>query len=266
MFKNRPRILITNDDGIFAPGIKSLWSALRPHADVFVVAPSGEQSAVALSTTIRTPLHIESICWGSGDEIWTVSGTPTDCIKLALNVIMKQPPDIIVSGINKGTNSGRNVLYSGTVAAAIESVLQGIPAIAFSCRDFIDPDYTSVAKYVPIIVKHVIEHPLPEFTLLNVNFPEKSHGEIKGFKMTRQGKEYWAENPIQRIHPGDNSIYYWMGARLKSMEEEEDSDITWLQRGYLTAVPVHVGDLTDHAHLKKSKRAFEEYFLQPAIN
>lgn len=260
MYSVRPHILITNDDGIQAPGIKHLWNALRPYADLTVVAPAGEQSAVSLSTTLRKPLHLEKVDWGAESNAWSVTGTPADCVKLALNIVMQRRPDLVVSGINKGTNSGRNVLYSGTVAAAIESVLQGIPAIAFSCRDFFNPDYLNAGKHVPLVVKHVIEHPLPNFTLLNVNFPEKTMGEIKGFKMTRQGKEYWMENPDKRTHPGEGNSYYWLGSRLKETEEDEDSDITWLRRGYMTAVPVHVGDLTDQEHLESSREVFEGYF------
>lgn len=261
MFSSRPHILITNDDGIQSPGIKHLWETLQPYADLTVVAPATEQSAVALSTTLRTPLHLEKVDWGTNTNVWCVTGTPADCVKLALNIVLKQRPHLVVSGLNKGSNSGRNVLYSGTVGAAIESVLQDIPAIAFSCWDFINPDFLSAKKYVPSIVKHVIEHPLPNSTLLNVNFPERSLGEIKGFKMTRQGKEYWVENPDKRTHPSyEGGTYYWLGSKLKETNEDEDCDTMWLRRGYLTAVPVHVGDLTDQKHLDKSRAHFEGYF------
>lgn len=250
-------ILITNDDGVHAPGIKHLWNALLPHAQLTVVAPAAEQSSVALSITIRHPLHIEKIDWGN-DNVWSVTGTPADCVKLAFRVILDCRPDLVVSGINRGTNSGRNVLYSGTVAAAIESVLQGVPAIAFSCPDYADPDYLAAAKQIPQLVKHVIDHPLPTGTLLNVNFPEKGLGEIKGFKMTTQGKQYWSENPDKRIHPSAGHSYYWLGAKIKVDEEDEDSDISWLKQGYVTAVPVHVGNLTDYAHLETARTHFEK--------
>src|SRR4029078_350865 len=132
-----PRILISNDDGVYAPGLKHLWNAVRDFADVVVVAPAAEQSAVGLSTTIRHPLRIERVEWANSDaKVWSVNGTPSDCVKLALNVIMPTYPDLIVSGINRGTNCGRNVLYSGTVAAIIEGLLHDVPGIAFSIGDF----------------------------------------------------------------------------------------------------------------------------------
>lgn len=257
--KKRPHILITNDDGIHAPGIKHLWRSLTAFADLTVVAPAHEQSAVSLSTTIRRPLLIEKIEWDNA-AVWSVNGTPSDCVKLALNIVLEQKPDLVVSGINRGNNSGRNVLYSGTVAAAIESVIHEIPAIAFSCHDFVNPDYGLAIKYIPLVADHVLENPLPRGTLLNVNFPSITHGKIKGFKMTRQGKEYWGENPEKRYHPVEGNSYYWLGAKLKKYDEDEESDTTWLSRGYVTAVPVHVEDLTDHQHLSKTKSSFENLF------
>lgn len=260
MFKTRPHILITNDDGIHARGIKHLWNSLKPYADITVVGPAGEQSAVSLSITLRNPLVIERIFWENADDVWSVSGTPADCVKLALHTILKKRPDIVVSGINRGANSGRNVLYSGTVAAAIESVIQGIPAIAFSVKDYIHPDFSRVEKYIPWIVKHVIDFPLPTGTLLNVNFPEKELGEFKGLKMVQQGFEYWSENPSCRSHPAEGHSYYWLGSQLKQMEEHENSDIVWLRQGFITAVPIHVGNLTDHNHLDLAKDHFESCF------
>lgn len=257
----RPYVLITNDDGVNAPGIRHLWQALASYANVVVVAPFQEQSAVGLSITIRHPLQVSKLDWGTAHDIWAVSGTPADCVKLALSTILQERPCMVVSGINRGSNSGRNILYSGTVGATIESVIQGIPGIAFSCRDYEAPDYAAVSPYIPLIVDHMLQHPLPAGTLLNVNFPEKGNGGIKGLKMTRQGKEYWGENPDKRVHPSEGHPYYWLGAKMKESPEEEDSDITWLKRGYVAAVPVHVGDLTDDEHLKASKSLFESINL-----
>lgn len=257
----RPSILVTNDDGIHAPGIKHLWQALSTFADVTVVAPATEQSAVSLSITIRNPLHIEKTEWPSNISVWSVSGTPADCVKLGLNVILKETPDLVLSGINRGTNAGRNVLYSGTVGGVIEGVMHNIPGVAFSCFDFHDPDYHRAEQYIPSIVQHVLKHPLPNGTFLNVNFPPKHLNGIKGFKLTRQGKEYWSENPDKREHPTQSSSYYWLGAKLAKFEEDADSDIPLLQQGYLTAVPVHVGELTDHQHLNAHRTYFEQLFL-----
>jgi len=255
--KTKPKILITNDDGIDAPGIRHLWNALKDHADLTVVAPSHEQSATGLSITIRQPLHIRKVEWSEGGNAWSVSGTPADCVKLALNVVLSGPPDLIVSGINRGSNAGRNVFYSGTVAGAIEGVMHDIPSIAFSCQEFKNPNFLLVESYVPSIVDYVLTNPMPKGTLLNVNFPKLDNGAIKGFRMTRQGQEFWIENPDMRTHPLEGSAYYWLGAKLAEFDEHEDSDITWLKKGYLTAVPVHVGELTDHVHLSASKNAFE---------
>ncbi len=257
----RPSILITNDDGIHAPGIKHLWQAISSFADVTVVAPATEQSAVSLSITIRNPLHIEKVTWPANVDVWSVSGTPADCVKLGLNVVLESPPDLILSGINRGTNAGRNVLYSGTVGGVIEGIMHNIPGIAFSCYDFHDPAYATAEKYIPLIVRHILQHPLPNGTFLNVNFPPKHLNEIKGIKLTRQGKEYWVENPDKREHPNQGNSYYWLGAKLAKFEEEADSDIPLLQQGYLTAVPVHVGELTDHHHLTAHRDHFEQLSL-----
>lgn len=262
--KKRLHILITNDDGIHANGIHNLWNSLRDHADLTVVAPSCEQSAVGLSITLRQPLKIEEIRWSNdSSQIWSVSGTPADCVKMGLHVIMDKRPDLIVSGINQGSNLGRNILYSGTVSAAIEATMQGIPAIAFSCKDFYtEPDYQSAAKYIPDIVHYILDHPLPEGTLLNVNFPEKGLGAYKGFKMASQGHDLWGENPDKRFHPCKGETYYWLGSKLKVGKETDGSDDKWIKEGYVTAVPVHVGNLTDHVHLEKAKNHFENLFAE----
>ena len=252
------RILITNDDGIYAPGIRHLWRAVAPIADVIVCAPTVEQSASGLAITIRNPLQISEAHWGEGIKAWSVNGTPADCVKIALHALMDSPPDLVVSGINRGTNAGRNLLYSGTVAGAIEAVLHDIPAIAFSCCDFFNPDYSIAEKHVPLIVEYILTHPLPQGGLLNVNFPTLKSGEMQGFKLTRQGKEYWAEDPDARNHPVEGSTYYWLGGKHLAFDEHEDSDIVWLKKGYATAVPIQISELTDHPTLQKQRSIFEE--------
>lgn len=257
--KNKPTILITNDDGIHAPGIKHLWESLREVANVTIVAPASEQSAVGLSITIRHPLHLHKVEWPDQADAWCITGTPADCVKMALKVVLKNKPDLVVSGINRGSNAGRNLLYSGTVGGAIEAVLQGVPGIAFSHRSYRSPCFHSVEQYIPRVVNYVLDHPMPQGTLLNVNFPEKTSEGVKGFKMTRQGKEFWGESPDERYHPAEGHRYYWMGAKLQEFNEHEDSDITWLMRGYMTAVPIHVDELTDSAHLEKKRHDFEKH-------
>lgn len=178
---------------------------------------------------------------------------------MGLKVILNQKPDLIVSGINRGSNAGRNIIYSGTVGGTIEGIMQGIPGIAFSCLDYFDTNYKRVEKYIPKLVDYILKNPLPSGTLLNVNFPENAH-DIKGLKLTRQGKELWAEDPHERSHPAEGHSYYWLGAKLKQFDEHEDSDIIWLSRGYIAAVPVHVGELTDMTHFNDSKGHFENHF------
>lgn len=258
--KSKPNILITNDDGIHAPGIRHLWNSLHEKANITIVAPSTEQSAVGLSITIRRPLHLEKVDWPKDGAAWSVTGTPADCIKLALNVVLKDnPPDIILSGINRGTNSGRNILYSGTVAAVIEGIMHNIPGIAFSCRHYTNPDFITAEKYIPRIVDHVLEHPLPNGSFLNVNFPchEKT---VNGIKLTKHGKEFWMENPDERRHPAEGHSYYWLGAKLAKFDEDEECDVSWLTRGYITAVPIRIDELTNHHHIADHKERFEKLF------
>ncbi|MBS0634642.1 MAG: 5'/3'-nucleotidase SurE [Verrucomicrobia bacterium] len=243
--KRRLRILITNDDGIAAPGIHHLRAAVSSFADVVMVAPAVEQSSVGLSITVRAPLRLEQV----DKAVWTVSGTPADSVKLALSVVMKDAlPDLILSGINKGTNSGKNILYSGTVAGVIEGLLHEIPGVAFSC---VGANYHLAEKHIPKVVEYVASHPLPAGTFLNINFPEQ---EMQDFKMVRQGRGFWTESP----NPAPQSCY-WLGSKLATFEEE-DSDVHWLNEGYATAVPIHIAELTDKEHLQENKKRFEAYF------
>lgn len=253
----RPRILLTNDDGIHASGIKHLWKSLKEFADLSVVAPEAEQSAVSHSITIRHPLKINSYHWENEVTVWSVNGTPADCVKLALNVILKESPDLILSGINRGTNSGRNAFYSGTVGAIIEGIMHDVPGIALSLCENNKPRFEQIENYIPHIVQYVLKHPLPLGTFLNINFPS-TRNPIHGVRLTRQGKEYWAENPEKRHHPVEGETYYWLGSRIAEYDEHEDSDIHWLKKGYITAVPLHIGELTDHHYFSQKKENFEK--------
>lgn len=256
----RPTILITNDDGVHAAGIRHLWKALSAVADVVVVAPASEQSAVGLSITIRRPLQIEEVNWyGTEAKVWSVNGTPADSVKLALSVVLPEPPQLIISGINRGTNAGRNVLYSGTVAAVVEGMMHHIPGMAISIGEYTNPSYEELEAYIPSLVNYMIEHPLPQGTFLNVNFPENMKSGIKGIHFTKQGREYWVENPEKRQHPAEDVPYYWLGAQLAKYDEEDDCDITWLKEGYATVVPIQMSDLTHHEHLQQQKNHFKQF-------
>ncbi|MBS0605441.1 MAG: 5'/3'-nucleotidase SurE [Parachlamydiales bacterium] len=254
---NKPRILLTNDDGISAPGLKHLWQALSDIADLSIIAPATEKSGVGLSITIREPLQIQSVDWEKGTPAWKVNGTPADCVRLGLSVILKDRPDLIVSGINRGANSGRNVLYSGTIGGVIEGTLRNVPGIALSCADFENPDYNLTRPHIAPLVQHILAHPLPKGTLLNVNFPLTPT--IKGVKMARQGKGYWIENPLERLHPEGHS-YYWLGGKWHEHEEHEESDVFLLNEGYAAAVPIHVDEMTDFELLKARKEHFDSHF------
>lgn len=260
---SRPLILITNDDGVHAVGIRLLWEILHPVADLVVVAPLHEQSAASLSITIRQPLRIEEVKWPSSEaEVWSVSGTPADCIKLALSVILRCPPHLIVSGINRGNNAGRNIFYSGTVAAVMEGIMHDIPGIAFSVYDLFQPSYQGVETYITSLIHYVSQHALPSGTFLNVNFPKQTEKGIQGMRFARQGKECWLESPEKRIHPVEGGDYYWLGVRLAQFEEEEESEIVFLNQGFATVVPIHIGDLTHHQHVEQHRQQFEIFMNQ----
>ena len=255
--ERKPRILIINDDGIHAPGLKHLWNAVSEIGDVTIVAPASEKSGVGQSITIYSPLHVETVSWEKDTPAWKVSGTPADCVRLALSVILKEKPDLIVSGINKGSNSGRTTFFSGTVGGVIEGALRNIPGVAFSCENYEKPDYAATEKYIVQIVNHLIEHPLVHGTILNVNFPDATT--FKGLKLARQGKGYWIEEPDTRQHPHGHT-YYWLGGQWGHHEEEEESDVRLLTQGYITAVPILVDELTHHTFLNERKQHFESVF------
>jgi 5'-nucleotidase len=251
------KILITNDDGVYAEGIRCLWEALRTFASVTVVAPLSEMSATSCSLTTRSPLQPRRMDW-EGLPVWAVDGTPADCVKLACRELLEGTPDLVLSGINHGSNAGRNLLYSGTVGAAIEGALRGLPSIAFSSTGFVHPNFELAIPHIPSIVNYVVDHPLPRGTLLNVNFPSEVKGGLKGIKMAHQGRMYWVEDPRKGEHP-HGSTYYWLGGQLSECEESEGSDVHCLMDGYAAAVPIYVDELTHHQELAQRRQGFESY-------
>ncbi len=255
----KPIVLMVNDDGINAPGLKHLFHALKDKVDLTVVAPLHEKSGAGLSMTLTKPLRILKKPF-EGIEAFTVNGTPADCVKLALTSLYETPPDLIVSGINRGSNAGRNVLYSGTIGGVIEGVYRNsIQGIAFSSCEYENTSYEPLQKYVYPIIQHVLEHPLPTGTFLNVNFPRHTESPVKGLKFAKQGRSFWTDNPDKRSHPeGDH--YYWLGGKWRDHDEEPESDVHLLGQGYISAVPIHVNELTDHNHFEKHKTIFEDYF------
>ena len=260
--EKRPLLLITNDDGIYAPGISILWRTLRAanFADIAIVAPAVERSGTGVSITWDRPVHIQQFDWDEGLMVWAVDGSPADCVKLGVRLLIDSTPDLIVSGINAGSNAGRNVLHSGTVGAVVEGLLRGIPGLALSCEDGQNPNFHVASKYVVDLVKFVLENPLPDGSFLNVNFPRAAEEDVKGFRLTRQGRGRWTEDP--KLHRSyTESASWWIGGKPEELDEHEDCDISWLRRGYVAAAPIHVHELTDWSCLEEQKEAFEHYFV-----
>lgn len=253
----RPYLLITNDDGINAPGIRHLWEAVREFADVAIVAPLTEKSGSGLSITWTKPLHIRPVHWEDNTPAWSLNGTPADCVKMALAVLLERRPDMIISGINRGSNSGKTVLYSGTIGAVTEGALRGIPGIAFSFSDFENPPVEITSKYIFPLINHFLKNPLPSGTLLNVNFPHKSDQGIKGLRIAKQGKSYWTESPDRRIHP-EGAPYYWLGGAWGGVDEDPATDVALLEKGYIAAVPIRIAELTCENSFERFKNFTEK--------
>jgi len=252
------KILISNDDGINAPGIQALVDALEKTADVFVVAPDREQSAVGHAITIHDPLKVSKKYIDGKVFGYAVSGTPADCVKLALCSLMKDnPPDLIVSGVNHGANLGTDIIYSGTVSAATEGTLLGIPSIAISVNSFKrDAKFSVAAEVVVEVIEKINEFNLPKGTLLNVNVPNLERDEIKGWKLTYQGKTKYVERYVKRIDPRGNS-YYWIDGDLVEREDETDADFRAVKEGCISITPIHF-DVTNHDYLAKIRERMEK--------
>ena len=198
----RPLIMVTNDDGITAPGIRNLVEFMNEMGDVTVVAPNSPQSGKGHAITINSTLTFEEINLEGPQKDYSLSGTPVDCVKFALDKILPRRPDLVVSGINHGANSSINVIYSGTMSAAVEAGVEGLPAIGFSLLDFSwDADFTQAKKHIQAIVKKVLENPMPKGVVLNVNIPKLKTEEIKGIRVCKQADAKWEESFDQRVNP-----------------------------------------------------------------
>lgn len=245
--KNRPKILITNDDGIFAPGIYALWEAMRDIGDVTVVAPDTEKSAVGHAITITDPIRVEKIHRLNGFEGFAVKGTPADCVKIAGRSLMKTPPDIVISGINSGANVGSNIIYSGTVSAATEGTILGIPSIAISLNSIKGGDMSASKNIAIKMVKKVLEKGLPDGILLNVNVPNIPEDIIKGYKITKQGKLVFKDRFEKREDPR-GKFYYWMKGEIIN-DTNSDTDGFAVQNNFISVTPIHY-QLTKESFLK----------------
>ncbi|MCL1667584.1 5'/3'-nucleotidase SurE [Elizabethkingia ursingii] len=244
-----PLILVTNDDGITAPGIRNLVSFMNEIGDVVVVAPDSPQSGKGHAITINSTLTYEEISMEGPQKDYSLSGTPVDCVKFALDKILTRKPDLVVSGINHGANSSINVIYSGTMSAAVEAGVEGLQAIGFSLLDFSwDADFSQAKTFIQNIVKKVLENPIPKGIVLNVNIPKLPADEIKGIKVCKQANAKWEENFDERVNPHGKK-YYWLSGYFNNMDQSEDADETALSEGYISVVPVKF-DLTAYEYLK----------------
>jgi 5'-nucleotidase len=240
----KPTILVVNDDGITAHGIKALIDVMQEIGKVVVVAPDSPQSGMGHAITIGKPLRLDQVDIYEGVEMYRCSGTPVDCVKLAVNKVLKgQKPHLCVSGINHGLNNSINILYSGTMSAAVEGAIEGIPSIGFSLDDFtLQADFSHCLKFVKEIALQVLQNPLPVATLLNVNFPATAN--IKGIKICRQANAKWAEEFDERMDPHKRP-YFWLTGVFQLNDGGEDTDVWALEHGYASVVPVQF-DMTAH--------------------
>ena len=246
----RPKILVTNDDGIFAPGIYALWEAMREIGDVTVVAPDTEKSAVGHAITITDPIRVQQIHRRNGFEGFAVKGTPADCVKIAGRSLMESRPDIVVSGINSGANVGSNIIYSGTVSAATEGTIIGIPSIAISLNSIKGGDMTASQNIAIKVVNKVVENGLPKGVLLNVNVPNIKKEMIKGYRITKQGNLVFKDCFEKREDPR-GKFYYWMKGEIIN-DTDSETDGFAIQNDFISITPIHY-QLTEESFLKTLK-------------
>jgi len=247
---DRPLILVCNDDGITAPGIRSLISVMNEIGEVYVVAPDSPQSGMGHAITLDNTLRTDKVTIDQGPQIeYSCSGTPADCVKLAVNVVLPRKPDLCVSGINHGSNSSINVIYSGTMSAAVEGGLEGIPSIGISLLDYAwDANFAESAPFIKQIALSVLENKLPHGICLNVNIPKVSEVGYKGIKICRQARANWEEEFDARQDPRGRQ-YYWLTGKFVNHDHGQDTDEWALANNYISIVPVD-SDLTAHGMLQ----------------
>lgn len=251
--QNRPLILVTNDDGVFSKGILALTEAVLPFGDVVIVAPDKPQSGMGHAVTINNILKLHPVKYDLPvSAAYSCSGTPVDCVKLAIYKVMHRKPDLIVSGINHGSNSSINVIYSGTMSAAMEGAVEGIPSIGFSLLDHsADADFEASKQVVNTMVEAALTKGVPDGVCLNVNIPKGIPSSIAGIRICHQAKGYWEDNFDVRTDPYGKP-YYWLTGEFKLMDEGLDTDEIALAAGYVSVVPVHF-DLTAYSAMQQLK-------------
>jgi 5'-nucleotidase len=252
-----PVILVTNDDGISAPGIRNLVEAVKHLGKVVVVAPDKPQSGMGHAITIGNPLRLHPMPQAFGDvEAWQCSGTPVDCVKLAVDKILRRKPDLCLSGINHGSNHSINVIYSGTMSAAVEAAIESIPSVGFSLLDYsLEADFTAARKYVRIIVETMLRKPMDKHLILNVNFPAVPEAQIKGVKICRQAYAKYEEDFLERNDPTGKK-YYWLTGKFVNFDKGKDTDVWALEHNYVSVVPVQF-DMTNYVLKSKLEKTWK---------
>ena len=243
--KEQPIILITNDDGVTAPGIRSLVEAVKDLGKIVVVAPDKPQSGMGHAITIGSPLRLQKVHLMDDVEAWQCSGTPVDCVKLAVDKILHRKPDLCLSGINHGANHSINVIYSGTMSAAIEASIESIPSIGFSLLNYsMEADFSGAKKYARLLVEQLLKRKLDKHFCLNVNFPNVDVSLIKGVKVCRQAYAKYVEDFNERKDPSGKN-YYWLTGEFKNFDKGKDTDVWALEHNFVSVVPVQF-DLTNY--------------------
>ena len=255
--KEKPVILITNDDGITSPGINALVEAVKDLGKVVVVAPDKPQSGMGHAITIGHPLRMHPVQLFEDIDAYQCSGTPVDCVKLAVDKVLHRKPDICLSGINHGPNHSINVIYSGTMSAAVEAAIESIPSIGFSLLDYsIEADFTGAKKYARIITEKLLEKTFDKHTVLNVNFPALPVDAIKGIKICRQAYAKYEEDFVER-HDPNGRRYYWLTGEFVNFDKGKDTDVWALAHNYVSIVPVQF-DLTNYVLKTKLEKLWQQ--------
>lgn len=259
------RILVSNDDGIFAPGIKALAETLAKEHDVYVVAPDRERSANGHALTLHKPLRAEELDFFKDVKgAWQVNGTPSDCVKLAIGAILEETPDLVVSGINRGQNMGTDVIYSGTVSAAMEGNILGIQSVAVSLASFDDLHYQTAADFVLQFIRNFETHKLPPKTLINVNVPPVSYDKLKGVKITRLGVHRYTDLFEKRTDLRGRT-YYWLSGSPLEHDDEDDTDTHAVKGHYVSLTPIHY-DLTNYSFFDSFQNWDTNIFSKIEVN
>ena len=252
----KPNILIVNDDGIQSPGIQALAQAMECLGSVTIVAPDQEQSAKSHSITLHDPIRLKSVNLNRGLKGWSVKGTPVDCAKIALKSLFKKKPDLLISGINLGSNLGKNLIYSGTISAAYEGTILGIPSAAISLDSCQAKDFTVAKKVSTSIATYLLKNKLPKGIMLNVNIPYIRKNNIKGFRITKQGRSSFIDTFEKRVDPRGRS-YFWIKGKIKNIDSSIEYDGEAILNGYVSITPIDF-ELTNNRFINKLEQELKD--------